>query len=115
MDIKKLSDDIAVCGQITVEDIAAIKDAGFATIICNRPDGESPDQPTFADIAAAAATAGLAHAKIPITPGQMSAGDIEFFGSAVASMPKPVLAYCRSGARSASLVQASDAIAKARS
>ena len=54
MDIRKITDKTSVSPQITVEDMAAIKDAGFRAIICNRPDGEGADQPSFEEIEAAA-------------------------------------------------------------
>jgi uncharacterized protein (TIGR01244 family) len=38
-------DDYAVSPQITPEDARAIGEAGFTTVICNRPDSEiGPDQ-----------------------------------------------------------------------
>ena len=54
MDIKTLTAGLSVSGQITPADVEDIKDAGFRAIICNRPDGEGSDQPTFPEIAAAA-------------------------------------------------------------
>ena len=53
MNIVKLSDNVAVSGQIQPEDVAAIADAGYKVLINNRPDGEEPGQPANADIAAA--------------------------------------------------------------
>jgi len=76
---------------------------GFQTIIANRPDGEAADQPTFAAIEAAAKEAGLNVRYIPIVPGQMTAADIEAFDTALTEMEGPVLAYCRTGTRSATL------------
>ena len=51
MDIKTLTANLSVTPQITASDMQAIKDAGFRAIICNRPDGEGADQPTFEEIA----------------------------------------------------------------
>lgn len=56
MHFNKLSDDLSVSPQIVPAKMAAIKAAGYKSIICNRPDGE---QPTFSQIEAAAKAAGL--------------------------------------------------------
>ncbi|MGJ3628692.1 beta-lactamase hydrolase domain-containing protein [Sphingomonas sp. MMS24-JH45] len=42
LDIRRIDDRFAVAPQIAVEDVAAIKAAGFVAIISNRPDGEEP-------------------------------------------------------------------------
>ena len=42
MDPRTLTPRYTVSPQITPEDIPAIKEAGFTTVICNRPDQEIP-------------------------------------------------------------------------
>ena len=59
MDIKALNKELAVAAQIAPTDLQAIADAGYRSIICNRPDGEAGDQPGFSEIAQAAQTLGL--------------------------------------------------------
>ena len=54
MDLKRINEHISVSPQISPDDLAAIKAAGFVTVINNRPDGESPDQPSSAQMQAAA-------------------------------------------------------------
>ena len=103
MDAKKLADALSVSPQIAVADIAAIKEAGFNSIICNRPDGEASGQPPFSAIAAGAKAAGLVVGYLPITPGRMTPEEVATFGKLMQDLPKPVLAYCRTGARSSSL------------
>ena len=61
MEIKRINDHVSVSGQISPDDIPALKAAGFTTIVNNRPDGEAPDQPSGAEIEAAAKAAGLAY------------------------------------------------------
>lgn len=102
MTMTKLADDFAVSPQITVGDIPVIKAAGFQTIICNRPDGESADQTNFEDIETAAKEAGLAIHYIPVA-GIMRREDVVDFSVALQQATGPVLAYCRSGARSTGL------------
>ncbi|MFZ9061746.1 MAG: beta-lactamase hydrolase domain-containing protein, partial [Steroidobacteraceae bacterium] len=58
MHINKLTEDYAVCAQIQAADVAAIKAAGYRSIICNRPDGEELGQPPVTEIAAAAKAEG---------------------------------------------------------
>ena len=103
MDLKKITEKTAVSPQITPQDIAAIKEAGFRAIICNRPDGEGVDQPSFEEIEAAAKKVGLAAAYVPVTSGMVRDEDVESFGAALKDLPRPVLAYCRTGTRSATL------------
>lgn len=98
--VKKINDTISVSPQISTEDMAALSDQGFRSIICNRPDGESAGQPTFAEIKKAARKAGLKVRYIPIGPGQVGETQVRDFTDAMTSLPLPALAYCRSGARS---------------
>lgn len=100
MQIKTMADNLSVAGQISPLDLGHVAKAGFRSIICNRPDGEGSDQPTFAEIAVAAKLAGLEARYIPIVSGTVSDTDAVAFSAAMAEMPGPVLAFCRSGARS---------------
>jgi sulfide:quinone oxidoreductase len=103
MDSKPISETLSVSGQIAADDLAAIRDAGFRAIVCNRPDGEAADQPPFADIAAAARAAGLEARYLPVVSGQLTDEDAAAFRRLMDELPKPVLAYCRSGTRSGQL------------
>ena len=100
MDIKQLSETVSVTGQVAVDDVATIARRGFKSIICNRPDGEDAGQPAFGEIEAAAKDEGLSSAYQPVVSGQVTAADGDAFGALVETLPKPILAYCRSGARS---------------
>ena len=103
MDLKKITEKTSVSAQITPQDMAAIKAAGFRAIICNRPDGEGADQPGFDEIEAAAKEAGIEAAYVPVASGMVRDEDVAAFGAALKDLPRPVLAYCRSGTRSATL------------
>ncbi|GER07818.1 hypothetical protein GCM10007972_17070 [Iodidimonas muriae] len=109
MDIKKIDNSLSVSAQIRAEDIPALKDQGFRGIICNRPDGESADQPAFKTIEAAATAAGLEIRYVPIINGQVRDEDIALFDHSLRDLPGPILAYCRSGTRSAMLWSLSQA------
>jgi uncharacterized protein (TIGR01244 family) len=103
LDLKKISESVSVTGQISGDDIEAIKASGFGTIICNRPDGEEPGQPSFADIRAAAMAEGLRVIAIPVGASGASETDVVAFADALDTAKDPVLAYCRSGMRSTTL------------
>ncbi len=109
MDIKDINKRISVSEQITAADVQAIADAGFRAIICNRPDGEGADQPTFEEIDTAAKAAGLQALYLPIVSGKVEDADAAKFGDALDALPGPVLAYCRTGTRSATLWSLSQA------
>lgn len=95
----RLQEELAVAPQLTPEQLPALAAEGFRTLICNRPDDEEPGQPSAAAMAAAAAQHGLAFCNLPITSATLSDADIDAFGQALADLPRPILAYCRSGNR----------------
>ena len=103
MDVKKLDKELSVSPQIAPSDLQALADAGFKAVICNRPDGEGNDQPLFHEIEEAAQGIGLSTHYLPIESGRVEDDDAEHFGELLDSLPKPVLAYCRSGTRSVTL------------
>lgn len=103
MEYRPITDAYAVSGQISAEDVAAIKAAGFKSVICNRPDDEQPGQPSAAFIGSAVEAAGLGFRHIPVISGQITAANVEDMATALAEMPEPVFAYCRSGARCTNL------------
>lgn len=99
MDIRRLTDDFSVSPQIAAGDLAELKARGFVTVICNRPDGEDAGQPTGAEIAEAAASAGLGFRHIPVAGG-FGAADVAAMAEALDEASGPVFAYCRTGTRS---------------
>ncbi|KXV46876.1 beta-lactamase [Gluconobacter albidus] len=100
MPTRHLTDSYAISPQIAVQDIADLKAEGFHTILCFRPDGEAPDQPDMAVIEAAAKEAGLAFAAIPVKSGTVpSDAQIAETRQILATLPAPVVGYCRSGTR----------------
>lgn len=101
---RKIDDRIMVSPQIDIADVATARDLGVGLIVNNRPEDESADQTPGADIAAAAAAAGMGYVAIPVTHAGFSHGQIDALQAALAQAgDAPVLAYCRSGTRSALL------------
>ncbi|MBF9053340.1 TIGR01244 family phosphatase [Rhodobacterales bacterium LSUCC1028] len=109
MEIKTINAEISVAPQITPDEVQKLADQGFRALICNRPDGEAADQPNFSEIEAAAKKAGLEIRNLPIVSGKVSDQDAADFGAAMQELPRPILAYCRTGTRSATLWSLSQA------
>ena len=109
MDITKLGGRISVSPQIDLADVAEIAAQGFRSIICNRPDGEEQGQPSAAIIEAEARKHGLEFAHVPAISGAVTAADGDAMAKALARLPAPVFAYCRSGARSTKLYEMAQA------
>ncbi|HET7714603.1 MAG TPA: TIGR01244 family sulfur transferase [Bauldia sp.] len=103
MEIKRIDDHVSVSGQIRPEDIPALKAAGFTTIVNNRPDGEAPDQPSGAEVEAAARAAGLDYVAIPLGREGVSPDMVDKTREVLEGSTGPVFAYCRSGTRSTTL------------
>jgi len=98
-DFRRVTDDFSTAPQISVADVAEAARQGFTTIINNRPDGEDPDAPQSADIAAAAKAASLNYIHIPVRGGPGPA-EVEAVKQVIDAADGPVLAFCRSGTRS---------------
>ncbi|WP_391483341.1 TIGR01244 family sulfur transferase [Nereida sp. NH-UV-3] len=103
MKLNKITEKTTVSAQISAVDIDAINEAGIRAIICNRPDGEGADQPSFEEIASAAQMVGIETRCVPVQSGMVSDTDVDAFSNALKDLPRPVLAYCRTGMRSATL------------
>ena len=106
---RELTNRLSVCPQISPDDVPALQEMGFGTIICNRPDGEASDQPKSNDIQQTCTAEGMEFHYIPVVPGQFAEQQLAQFTSALATSEKPVLAYCRTGTRSATLWALSEA------
>ncbi|UTO28055.1 TIGR01244 family sulfur transferase [Bartonella harrusi] len=100
MNLQQIGPDIFTSGQISVENIKTLAQAGFKTIICNRPDQEDPDQPDFSIIKAAAQEYGITAYHIPIVPPSIKKTDIETMKTILETASTPLLAYCYKGTRS---------------
>lgn len=122
MKLAEVSNRFAVAPQLRPEDMQELADAGFGTVICNRPDGEEAGQPAIERMRDAAEKAGLAFHHIPVSGGEFPPAAIRAFGRVREEADRKVLAYCRSGTRSIMLdalanterLSAEDRIANAR-
>ena len=100
MQIRKIEPGLGVTGQVAAQDLDAIIAAGYRSIVCNRPDGEEPGQPDFAQLAEAARARGIETAYLPVGAGLTAEDQAPAFARARAEMPAPMLAFCRTGNRS---------------
>ncbi len=102
MQMRPLSDDVFVGGQVMPDDMADLAARGIKTIINNRPHGEMPGQPNSDVLADAAEKAGLAYVFLPMAGG-LSLDLIQGSAAAFTDLPKPALAFCASGMRSVAI------------
>lgn len=102
-DFRALTDELSVSPQIAIADVPRVAAAGFRSIICNRPDGEGADQPGIDEIQRAAGACGVQLRYLPVAPGPVDEQAAQAFGVALAELPGPTLAYCRTGMRAATL------------
>ena len=103
MNLRPLSPVLSVTPQIEVADIADLAARGFKSIIGNRPEGEGPDQPAWSLLVAEAERYGMSGRQVPVVPGQIGTADVKGFTQALRDLPTPIVAFCRTGTRSAML------------
>jgi uncharacterized protein (TIGR01244 family) len=89
--------------QISLADIAELKQRGIGKIIVARPEGETDHQPTISEITGAANAVGIEVHQIPVVPIYITDEDASTYDACVAKSSEPIFAYCRSGMRATSL------------
>jgi uncharacterized protein (TIGR01244 family) len=102
MEFMALDDRMLVSGQIQASDMAEMAQKGITTIVNNRPDGEEEGQPSSTLLEMAAREAGLDYLHLPISA-EFSEDKISAMLNALETSPGLVLAFCKSGTRSAYL------------
>ena len=105
--LRPLTPEVCVAPQLTPAAMAELAALGFKAVVNNRPDfEEGPQQPTNAQIEAAARAAGLAYAFLPVHSAYQSPEEIARMAELLDELPRPLVAFCRSGARSGRLYAA---------
>ena len=102
-EIRSLAPGFAVTGQLRREDLPSIAAQGFRAIVNNRPDGEEAGQPAAAGLAVEARRLGLVWRDVPMETRDVSDEQARAFEQMLPLLPSPVLAFCRTGARSTAL------------
>jgi uncharacterized protein (TIGR01244 family) len=103
MRIKRINGMFAVASQVDIKTVKDVAQAGYKTLICNRPDCEADDYDLFPAIAAEAKRLRITPVYLPISLLGASVHDQKKFDDLILNCPKPIVAYCRSGARPAVL------------
>ena len=104
MSIHALTNDLFICEQLNETLIKEAKTLGIQSVICNRPDNEEPGQPDFTTVQKWLNQNGIF--SVVHQPTQMSlinADSAALFKQHLHSLPKPILAFCRTGTRSTTL------------
>jgi len=111
-----LTQKLAVAPQLSVDEVAEVKAAGFQSVICNRPDhedGPGSGQATQADIAGALQAQGIRFAYHPVNSGGHTDEQALEMGRLMQELPTPMLAYCRSGNRCIGLISLAKSLGQA--
>jgi uncharacterized protein (TIGR01244 family) len=109
--VQAIDAEVCVAPQLQPEAMAEAARAGFRSVVNNRPDFEGgSDQPTSAQFEAAARAAGLEYRYLPVSGGYQSPEEIAALARLCEELPRPMLLFCRSGARSTRLYQAAQAL-----
>jgi len=100
--LRSLSVQVRVTGQVTPGQVAGLHEAGITCLVNHRPDDEEPGQPSAAEIARAAAGAGLKviHAPVRGLPDAAAVAATRAALDALGPEDRALL-FCRSGMRSA--------------
>ena len=107
---RAIAEGVWVAPQLTPAAMAEAASAGFRSVINNRPDFEGgPEQPTNAAIETAAKAAGLEYRFLPVASNYQSPEEAAACARLLAELPRPLLMFCRSGARSTRLYQLAQA------
>ena len=105
MKFKQLAENIYISTQINEDDIAPMQQLGIKTVICHRFDNEENEQPGFEELAAKMRAAGIpnthyqpiaAKAGVP----EVNADTATTLERILNECEKPVLMFCKTGARS---------------
>ena len=106
----ELAPQVYVTGQLFEHDLQLVARQGVRSIMNNRPDGESPGQPLSASLAAVAEELGITYVHLPVNPRSISRHDVDAFAKVCDELKRPLLIFCRSGARSTRIWEMAEAI-----
>lgn len=101
--LAELAPGLCATGKLDQRDIETLAETGVRTIVNNRPDGEDPGQFAAAEARVIAEAHGIAYHHIPVTGASLLRSDVDAFAAVLATAPRPIVAHCRSGTRSALL------------
>ena len=104
LNVQPIDDRVAVSGQLMPADMKEVAAAGYKAVVNNRPDGEAMfGQPRTAELQKAAEQAGLVFLDLPFSGPNASPDQVRALRRLLAHQDGKVLAFCKSGMRSALL------------
>lgn len=99
--IRKISDDLAIAGQITLDQLKQIAEAGYKSVLNLR----SPDETGFQGSEQLNPyLLGLEYVHLPIKLTEMNPQSVIQVLQKISELPKPILVHCDSGMRSAIVI-----------
>ena len=110
MRVLELAPQVYVSGQLFEHDVRLMAKQGVRSIMNNRPDGESMGQPLSADLANIAEELGMTFLHLPVNPKAITKQVVEEFAKARDELERPLLIFCRSGARSTTVWELAESI-----
>jgi sulfide:quinone oxidoreductase len=110
MRVLELAPEVYVSGQLFEHDFRLAARQGVRSMINNRFDGESIGQPTSADLARVADELGLSYVHFPVDSGSLTPQDVETFSKICRDLERPLVIFCRSGARSTRIWEMAEAM-----
>ena len=110
MRVLELAPQVYVSGQLFEHDVRLMAKQGVRSIMNNRPDGESMGQPLSADLAKTAEELGMNFLHLPVNPKEITKQVVEEFAKARDELERPLLIFCRSGARSTTVWEMAESI-----
>jgi uncharacterized protein (TIGR01244 family) len=104
--LRPLSPQVWVTGQVWPADMTDLRAAGYTCVVNHRPDDEEPGQPSAADVARAAAAAGVRAVHAPARGPARGLPDAAAVAATRAALDAlgpddKAVFFCRSGMRSA--------------
>lgn len=102
MGIEKIADYLYISRQLTERTAKLAAQYDVKTVICNRPDGEEANQPDFETVKKWLHAAGIENVVyMPTTVDKIDDAQLKEFQETISQSPAPIVAYCRTGTRSA--------------
>ncbi len=104
LEFVNVTPEFAIGAQISAEDFKPLRAAGFASVLNARPDGETESYLLAQEAAQLAQAVGLEYRHSPTENHAIFEPEvINRFEEALAELPKPIFAHCKSGTRAAIL------------
>ncbi len=110
MRVLELAPQVYASGQLFEQDLRLAAKQGVRSIVNNRADGESVGQPSSADLANIAEEVGITFVHFPVESNLLTSQDVENFARIRDDLERPLILFCRSGARSMRLWELAESI-----